>query len=238
MPLTRLHQVWLLFGPTARAIGWGPPLWAAIPAILYVSKEAPGAYVNYRVLVLRIGALLLCMGSAFILDDPTEDTVGHVPTPLLLRRGLRVVLVLPVVALAWAALVRLAGDVPIRDGGPLPVGDLTLEGATLLLIALSAACLGARLTSDRLGGVVAAPIVLACVAAAMFLPADHKLILSSISDPRWDHVHDLWRFVLLGAGLAFLFLNRSSGSYRTLSRLRATKAVPSRLGPCADRSRP
>ncbi len=41
-------------------------------------------------------------------------------------------------------LIYLAGDVPDRDGGPLPAADLTLEFATLLLVALCAACLGAR----------------------------------------------------------------------------------------------
>lgn len=220
VPLTRLRQLSSLVRPTARIIGWGPPIWAAIPAAVYVGTEAPGAYIDYRVQVLRLGALLLCMGSAFILDDPTEDTIGHVPTPLLLRRGLRVLLILPVLAFAWTTLVMVAGRVPSRDGGPLPVADLTLEGATLLVIALSAACVGARLTSDRLGGVVAAPIVLGCVAVGMLLPADHKLILTSVADPRWSHVHDLWKFGLMASGAAFLLLNRSSGAAWTLLRLK------------------
>jgi UDP-N-acetylmuramyl pentapeptide phosphotransferase/UDP-N-acetylglucosamine-1-phosphate transferase len=207
-------------------MSWRPVIWAAVLAIVYVLKEAPGAYIDYRVLVLRVAALLVCMGAAFVLDDPTEETIGHVPTRLLLRRGVRVALLLPVAAGTWAVLVHFAGDVTRREGGPLPVGDLTLEAATILLIALSAACLGARLTSDRLGGIAAAPIVLAIVALAMFLPADQKLILGSASDPRWEDVHEVWRFALVGAALAFLYLNRSSGAYRTASRLRALKAAP------------
>lgn len=219
MPLTRVRQLGLLVRPTARVLGWGPPLWAAIPAAVYVGTEAPGAFIDYRVQVLRIGALLLCLGSAFILDDPTEETIGHVPMPLVLRRGLRVLLLAPFLAGAWTALVLIAGRVATKDGGPLPAGDLTLEAATLLVIALCAACLAARFTSDRLGGVVGAPIVLACVALAMFLPADHKLLLSSVADPRWTSVHELWKFGLLGGGAAFLLLNRSSGSSWNLLRL-------------------
>lgn len=226
--MTRLRQLALLVRPTARVLGWGPPLWAAIPAALYVGTEAPGAFVDYRVQVLRIAAVLLCMGSAFILDDPTEDTIGHVPTPLVLRRGLRVMLLLPFLTVAWAGLVLLAGRVATRDSGSLPVGDLTLEAATLLVIALTAACVGARFTSDRLGGVVGAPILLACVALAMFLPAQYKLLLTSVSDPRWDHVHDLWTFGLIGSGALLLLLNRSPGGSWKLLRFRTTK--PARVG--------
>lgn len=226
MRLTRPHQIILLLRPTARAIGWSPPVWAGILAILYVLKEAPNAFIDYRILVLRVGSLLLCLGTAFVLDDPTEETIGHAPTPLLLRRLLRIALVFPLIAGAWGALVHFAGDVPRRAGGPMPVTDLTLEAATLLLVALSASCLGARFTSDRSGGVVAAPIVLAFVGAAMFLPHDYKVIVGSASDPRWVPAHELWRFVFAGAALAFLSLNRSPGSYGTMSRLRALRTAP------------
>jgi hypothetical protein len=224
--LTRPHQIILLLRPTARAIGWSPPVWAAILAIPYVLKEAPNAFIDYRILVLRVGGLLLCMGAAFVLDDPTEESLGHVPTPLVLRRSLRIVLTLPFIAGAWRVLVYFAGEVPRRAGGPMPIDDLTLEAGTLLVIALSASCYGARFTSDRSGGIVAAPIVLAFVGAAMFLPYDHRLIVGSPADPRWVEAHDMWRLAFGGAALAFLYLNRSPGNYGTMSRLRALRTAP------------
>ncbi len=222
MRLTRVWHIALLVRPTARAMSWNPLLWAAVLAMAYVLKEATHGYVDYRILVLRVSALLICMGAAFALDDPTEDTLGHVPAPLVMRRVLRVALLIPFVAVVWMALVQIVGEVSVRDGGPLPVGDVTLEAATLLLISLSAACLSARLTSDRLGGIAAAPIVLALVAAALFLPYNYRLIVS-LSDPRWADAHQTWRVVLAGAAIAFLYLNRSPGAYRTMSRLRALK---------------
>ena len=170
--------------------------------------------------MLRVAGLLLCMRSAFILNDPTEESLGHVPTPLLMRRSLRITCLLPLMAGAGAVMVSFAGEVPRRAGGPIPVGDLTLEVATLLVIAMSAACLGTRFTSDGLGGIVAAPIVLALVAASMLLPSDYRLIVGSPTDPRWAEAHDIWRFVLGVAFLAFLYLNRSPGSYKAMSRLR------------------
>ena len=203
-------------------MSWQPLLWAAVLAVAYVAKEATDGLMDYRILVLRVGALMICMGAAFALDDPTEDTLGHVPAPLVMRRGLRLVLLLPAIAVVWMALVRFVGDVPKRDGGPLPVGDLTLEVAALLMLALSAACLGARFTSDRLGGIAAAPIILGLVALALFLPPEYRLIVSH-SDPRWKDAHEVWRAVLAAAAIAFLYLNRSPGAYRTMSRLRALK---------------
>ena len=223
--LTRVRQITLLLRPTARAMGWSPPLWAAILAILYVLWEAPNSFIDYRILVLRLGGLLICMGAAFVLDDPTEETIGHVPTPLMLRRSMRIALLLPLVATAWGVLVHLGGEVPRRAGGPLPVGDLTLEAATLLLAALAAACLGARLTSDRLGGIAAAPVVLAFVGAALLLPHDYRLFVGSPSDPRWAEAHEMWRFALGAAAAAFLYLNRSPGGYR-MARLRSLRAAP------------
>jgi hypothetical protein len=219
---TRAKQTLQLVRPTAKAMPWRPVIWAAVLAIVYVWKEAPGAYIDYRVLVLRVAALLVCMGAAFILDDATEDTISHLPSPLLLRRALRVALLLPLVAATWFLLVYLAGDVAPRDGGPMPVGDITLEAATLLATALAAACIGARVTSDRLGGVAAAPILLAVIAVALFLPGNYKLIIS-VGDPRWANVHDTWRMALTVAVVVFVYVNRSPGTYRTMSHLRALR---------------
>jgi fluoroquinolone transport system permease protein len=224
--LTRARQLVLLLRPTARAIGWSPPAWAAILAILYVLKEAPSAYIDYRIFVLRVGGLLLCMGAAFVLGDETEETIGYLPTRLLLRRSLRIALLLPLIAGAWGVVVYVAGDVPREAGGPLPIGDLTFEAATLFLVALSAACLGARITSDRLGGVAAAPIVLALVAVSMLLPYDYRLIVGSPGDPRWGAAHGIWRFVFGAAALAFLYLSKSPGGYGRLSRLHVPRTVP------------
>ena len=219
---TRAKQTLQLVRPTAKAMSWRPVIWAAVLAIVYVWKEAPGAYIDYRVLVLRVAALLVCMGAAFVLDDATEDTISHLPSPLLLRRALRVALLLPLVAATWFLLVYLAGDVAPRDGGPMPVGDITLEAATLLATALAAACIGARVTSDRLGGVAAAPILLAVIAVALFLPGNYKLIIS-VGDPRWANVHDTWRMALTVAVVVFVYVNRSPGTYRTMSHLRALR---------------
>lgn len=226
MFLTRVRQAADLLQPTARAISWHPPVWAAALALVYVAAEARGGYIDYRITILRVGALLLCMGAAFVLDDATEETIGHVPTPLLMRRALRIGLLLPVLGVAWLAMLRIAGDVGLRDGGPMPAWDLTLEAATLLAIAFCAASVGARFTSDRLGGVAAAPIVLGLVAITLFLPENQRMILGGPSYARWEDAHEWWRVLLVAAIVSFVWLNRTSGSHGPASRMRFARRAP------------
>ena len=194
--------------------------------MLYAATEARSGYINYRITVLRVGALLLCMGAAFVLDDVSEETIGHVPTPLLMRRTLRILLLLPLLGSAWAAMLYIAGDVARDDGGPMPAGDLTLEAATLLAVAFCAATVGGRFTADRLGGIAAAPIVLVLVAVATFLPERQKMILGSPSFARWEDAHEWWRVVLVAAVVGFVLLNRSTGSHRPGHRIRALRRAP------------
>ena len=214
-----------LMRPTARAISWHPPVWASLLAVVYVAAEARTGYIDYRITVLRLAALLICMAAAFVFDDPTEETIGHVPTPLLMRRGLRIALLLPLVSTAWVVLVKVAGEVPRLHGGPLPVADITLEVATLFMTALCASCLGARFTSDRLGGIVAAPVLLGLAALAMVLPGEQRMIVGS-GDPRWADVHEWWRAGLALSILCFFLLNRSTGSPSPSTRVRASRRTP------------
>ena len=48
--LTRVRQVAGLLRPTARAISWHPPVWAAILALVYVGAEARSGYIDYRMI--------------------------------------------------------------------------------------------------------------------------------------------------------------------------------------------
>lgn len=219
MPLIRLKQIRLLARPTARLVSFMPIPIAGILAAAYVVAEARNVGTAYRLLVLRIAALLICLGAAFVLDDPTEDTLSHVATPLLLRRLLRVALVLPVVGIAWIVCVTLVGDQPERLGGPVPFGDITLEAATLFVITMTAASFGALVASDRLGGVVAAPVLFVLAAIVLFLPPDYVLLASDPGSPDWSEAHDRWRYVFGGAVVAFLYFNLDRGRTPILRRL-------------------
>ena len=152
-----------------------------------------------RVRAMRFAAVMIALGSAFVLDDPTGDATAHLPGPLWLRRAIRIALVVPVLALGWVVSIPLA----LRTAPPgtrLPAGALTLEMAAIVSLVLASAALAGRLASDRIGGIAAGPTLLVLLVTSFFLPARHSLFVDSQLDPPWRHSHHLWQ-VLLGAGI-------------------------------------
>jgi hypothetical protein len=224
MSLIRARQVPHMLGPTLRAMPWGPFLAAGFLAVTYVWLEAPGRYVADRIQVLRLSALLLCLGASFLLDDRTEDTVAYVPTPLLLRRAVRIALAFPVAASFWWLSIKFAGQVPKAAGGPLPTAGLTREALAVLVIAFAASSLGSRIAFDRLGGVVGAPLVLGILPLLVVVPQARQLVISSPADPLWQHAHNIWLCIFLVAAAAFCYWSGDVGRYSLRSRLRSAIA--------------
>jgi hypothetical protein len=228
---TRARQIAPLFPPTVRATTFLPVLISGALGVGYVLLETGQAYIGYRILVLRIAALLICFGAAFAFDDPAEDALASVPTPLILRRMLRIALVLPFAAGWWFLCLFLAGEVPPEQGGPMPVGDLTLEAGVFLTITFVAAALGSLFTSDRLGGVVAAPILIAFAVIGMVLPGDYRLVVAVPDDLQWIPAHDAWRRMAWGAAAALLYLSQDRGRYSLRFKLRRALGSGISLGP-------
>ena len=179
MPVVRARQFVQLIRPVAAAMSKGPLMGAGLLAVLYVWMESPGTYVDSRITYLRLAAVGICLGAAYVFDDPTEDTIGYVPAPLLFRRVVRMAIAVPVAGAWWLVALTVAGDVPRKLGGPTPAGDLTLEASVMLVAALTAASIGTRRVTDRLGGVVAAPILIGLVIAAFFIPAEYAIVVDS-----------------------------------------------------------
>ena len=204
-----------LVRPTVRVIRWAPVLVACGLAFIQVFIQTrdvcpptnPCLGPEARVLALRIAAILIALGAAFVLDDPTDETTGHFPTPQWLRRAVRVGLVAPVVALTWALLVPLAMRSSV-DPGPFPTGALTLELGTLVIAALAISAASARFVPEAMGGVAAGPILLGLVAAAHFLPSKLALFLLDPHAERWRAAHDVWKVLLLIAVAALQFVSR------------------------------
>jgi hypothetical protein len=212
---SRLEHFGELVRPTARTIRWPPLVAAVIVAFIQVFVQTrdvcppatPCVGPEARVLALRIAAIFLALGTAFVLDDPTEETTGHFPTPRWLRRAVRVGLVAPVVTLAWALLVPLAMRSSV-DPGLFPTGALTLELATLVIGVLAISAASARFVPEGMGGIAAGPILLGLVAAAHYLPERLAVFILDPQAPRWHTAHDVWRVLLLIAIAALLFVSR------------------------------
>lgn len=219
MSVITARQTLAILKPTCRAISWLPLGIGTLLALTYVVLEAPGAHIDYKIQVMRLAALLMCVGAAFVLDDGSEETIAHAPFPLIARRAVRLAVVVPVVALSWWLATFLTGEATMKAGGPLPSGDLALEAAALLVIAVAFSSMGARFLSDRLGGIVAGPAVLSLLGISFLVPLPHRLLISSPWDPNWPHSHDLWQWVLSGATVAFVMANWDPGASGPVVRM-------------------
>jgi hypothetical protein len=161
--------------------------------------------------LLRAAALAFATGLAFLLDDPAR----HITTPVLVRRPvrqlLRVVLVAPLAVLFWTAAVLL-----VPPGIRPPVGAVTLEAATIFLLApaLSGAAIRFR-EEPRPGPGVAAALLTAAVLAPLLLP-DHWAMFVAATDERWAPAHQRWGVLLAGAVAAWGLCGREPVRRRPL----------------------
>ncbi|MEZ7154353.1 ABC transporter [Streptomyces sp. MAD19A] len=189
-----------LVRPVARTVPWwalaaggGLGLLAAALPRLSGGEVAPWAGVN----ALRAAALCFALGAAFLLDDPARQTTAAVPVRRVLRHALRCAFVLPPAAAWWTAAVLLVPE----EARP-PAGDVTLEAATALALALAGAAFAVRRRgTGRPGQAVAAALLVAAVLAPLLTPSEWSLFTAP-GDPRWADGHGHWTLLLCAALLA------------------------------------
>ncbi|OIK01106.1 hypothetical protein [Streptomyces colonosanans] len=183
-----------LVPPVWRSLPWGM-LGAAAglgPALGAVARLTPGGYgTAFAAVLLRVAAVALALGLAFLLDDPARHTTAAVPTRRVVRSGVRMVLAAPFAALSWTAALLL---VPARIRPP--AGDLTLEAAALAALALTGAASALRFTDrPRPGAAVAAALLMGTLLATL-LPERGSLLVA-VGAPGWAAAHQRWAALLM-----------------------------------------
>jgi hypothetical protein len=155
----RLRQAAPLTRPVARSLHRLPLI--ACPALAFGVAALP----RDPALQARLGAMVLCLSAAFLLDDPARATIAAVPLPLLTRRIHRVAIWLPALAVLWGLLLWYTAA-PDQ-------GSRTVELAGMLAITAAAAAL--------LGSAAAGPTVLAILVAG-WIPS---LGWAHLADDAW-----------------------------------------------------
>ncbi|MDQ3708793.1 MAG: hypothetical protein M3387_05730 [Actinomycetota bacterium] len=178
MPLTRVSP---LLAPTARAMSWTPLAVTAAAGAAFIGGYAHrrGATEEEVIRALRMAAIVLATGVAGVLDDPSDTTVASCPLRLSSRRLTRLGLWLPLAALAWSALLWLAGLAPALLQ-PLAWWRLTAETVALAAIGLAAAAVTIRFDPHGRGSLAVAPAVLGFVWLTFLAPEP----LRPWTDPR------------------------------------------------------
>jgi hypothetical protein len=177
---------------------------------------------EYRIAALRVGAVFLCLGAAFLLDDPSETVIAPTPMSAPLRRAVRLVLALLAMGPLWGLLTMIA-LVGMPEPGGLPLARVSIEALTMLVLVWTAAAAVERFVPERLGGVAAGPILLVLIGlaiAAPALPGHFRLLPSVPQEPDWGHAHMLWLCVLGTAAVLLVLFSRDPGGarLRTLAR--------------------
>jgi fluoroquinolone transport system permease protein len=188
--------------PLLRAVRWPALLASFAPALGVVAYVRSDEYGDAgEILVsLRLAALSLAVGLAFVLDDPSEEMTAPAPVSLLARRAVRIALTLPGALVWWLGLFAVARSASYVDV-PLPAGPLLIEVAALAAAALGGSALGGRYLADRLGGPAgAAAAVLAAIAVSV-LPWGRPLVVQIPGAPGYG---SSWWWAMLWCGLVAL----------------------------------
>lgn len=209
-------QARLLLRPALRTIRWVPLAVIAAAGFLIVwSGLRHGG--DARAQHLPLAGALLAVWIGFLLDDPAAESVASVPLPLVSRRGVRILLAVPAIGLAWM-LLSLQADIAGK------AVTLTTAFAAQVVVALGFAAVGTRVSGDERGGPVA-------VAGLFFVFLVLPLLLKvpMTLDPLTDSWHHLYgRWVWLGGAGLLLFLAASAdpGRRGPVSWLRGRRARP------------
>ena len=186
----------------ARTIAWrallaGAVACAGVVAVAGLTDALPG-----QSRWPGLGALALCGGLAFLLDDAAESTVAASPTSLARRRLLRIALALPLVCAVWAGSLWYATSVDGAPFGPDARQGLSLQFAAMLAVTLGASAVALRVAQGERGGWTAVFVLFGLLVAAFYAP-DRWTLLVGTGDPAWPAAQQRW-LVLLALGLLTL----------------------------------
>jgi hypothetical protein len=209
MARARWVQARLLVRPVVRTIRWLP-----MPA-----SGALGTFIVYAGLHERGGgnphlpfvAIALCLSAAFLLDDPTAETVGGTPTPLLLRRGVQIIVGLPALLAIWGAILAYAGFGAFHP-------TMWVEFAGMLALTLALAAIGARIIGSERAGMFAAPALMLVLVVSAFVPARWRPLPLDPVATGWFDLYGRWTIALVVSSAVFLIAGRDPARANPIRR--------------------
>ena len=211
---------------------------------------------EYRFLPTRLAVLAIVIAVGFVFDDPAKPTTDSLPSPLRLRRGIRVLYGLIMAAGLFAIVILLASDdmnlVAVVDSDPVapveteevltmhpefPWGRLALEMAVMIGFTLAIAAVTSR-RSESEPGRIATGVMLGVYASTWMIPEAYQP-WASPTEQRWA-TSAIWWWVALAIvwGLAaILSWDSRAGHLHSRRRGSIGRANPtSRVGPTHGRT--
>ena len=191
----------------ARTIAWPALLAGAVACAGVVALAGLTDALSARSRWPGLGALALCAGLAFLLDDAAESTVAASPTSLARRRLLRIALALPLVCAVWAGSLWYATSVDGAPFGPDARQGLSLQFAAMLAVTLGASAVALRVAQGERGGWTAVFVLFGLLVAAFYAPHRWTLLVGT-DDPAWPAAQQRWLVLLALGVLTLVFASR------------------------------
>jgi len=173
-----------------------------------------------------LGALALCVGAAFVLDDPASATTDASPTSLAKRRMLRIALALPLPLLGgvWAASLYYATTADGAPLGPDARGALSIQASAMLATTLGASAAALRLMPGEASGWAAVVIPFALLVCVYYLPQRWTL-LATPAEPGWQAAQQRWILLLAVGVLALIWASRDPAARSRTGVVRAATSL-------------
>lgn len=211
MSRVRWIQARLLVRPAARTIRWLPvPASGALGFFIVYAGLHEKGHIEFA--HLPFAAIALCLSAAFVLDDVTAEIVGGTPTPLLLRRGVRLALQLPALFALWGAILAYAGLERIS-------GAMWVELTGMLALTLALAAIGARFVGSERAGMFAGPALLIVLAASAFVSTRWRPFPVNPISSGWFDLYGRWTIAFVGSVIVFLIASRDAARADPLRRM-------------------
>ena len=210
MTRARWTQARLLVRPVLRTIRWLPmPASGALGAfIVYAGLHERGPGDPH----LPYVAIALCLSAAFLLDDPAAETSGGTPTPLLLRRGVQIVVGVPALLAIWGAILAYAGFDELHPA-------MWIEFAGMLALTLALAAIGSRIVGAERAGTFAAPALLIVLVVSAFVPARWRPFPVDPISSGWFDLYGRWTIALVASLVVFVIAGRDPARVNPFRRM-------------------
>ncbi|CAN5737830.1 hypothetical protein BH23ACT5_BH23ACT5_11100 [soil metagenome] len=214
------------------AITWVP--WAPVGLMMALTVWALSDLqpdFGSRQLYLRGGFLLAALALSFAFDDPAAPTTISAPSPLRIRRLLRVLVSLVPWAAAVAVLMWVGGNGGLQpafvlsnavERPQLPVGRLLLEAGTMATWGLAVASVVSSRWDDE-PGKVASTFLLVLYVVTWLVPEQWKP-WADPTDSRWITAHHWWWTALILGAAVTVGSSWDARRQRLLQRFKQSRA--------------
>jgi hypothetical protein len=204
-----LEKVRLLLPLVARTIRW-IPIPASSAIALWIVYAGTHSDRPTNIVQVPLAGLVVCAAAGFLLDDEAAETVASSPTSLLVRRGIRVALGLPLIWAIWGVLAWYAAGL---------TASASLEFAGMLALTLALAGVGGIILGEERAGLFSTPALFVALGASAILSNRWQPFPLTPLSPTWFDRYARWGIVLIVSLLVFLLTSADPAKRRPARRV-------------------